>query len=99
MEAQAADLLHLLDAARSLHCALVLAALGQLQQDVRLVVHPGADDKWKAEALFILLVETGHALGFPRGQRVHSGSRLLLARLPGQGASLQVPAGQIGVTP
>lgn len=99
LQAQAADLLHLLDAARHLCRAPVAAALGQLAQNARLVVHAGADDEREAEALLVLGVEPGHEVHVPRAQGVHPGRCLLIGRLLGQGAAPQVPARQVRVAP
>lgn len=59
----------------------------------------GTDDEREAEAPLVVLVEPVHARGFVRAQRVQAGARLLLARLPGQRAELEVPARQVRVAP
>lgn len=99
VDAQTADLLHLLDAARSLYNALVLAALGQLLQDGRLLVHPRANDEREPEALLVFLVQPRHARGFQGAQRVHASLSLLLKRLSGQGAAFEIPSSKIRVAP
>lgn len=93
------DLLHLLDAACPLRRELVQTSLGQLLQDLLLVVHPSTDDKREPEAPLVLLVEPGHARGLRGVERVQSSSRLLVAGLPGQRAAVEVPAREVRVTP
>lgn len=99
LEAQAADLLYLPDAARHFSLSTVTAALGQLAQNARPVVHAGAEDERETEALLVLGVESIHQGEVLRAQGIHPGRLLLLGRLLGQGAIPQVSARQIRKTP
>lgn len=99
LQTQVTYLLHLLDAARPLHLALVETALGQLLQNLLFVVHPSADDKREPEAPLVLLVEVGQARGLRGVERVQSHALLLLAGLCGKRAAPEVSPRQVRVTP
>lgn len=91
------DLLHLLDGARQLGRALVGEPLRQRAQDGRLGGPPRADHKREAEARLVFRVEARHARDLDRVQRVQSGLSLLLLRLPGQAAALEVSPREVRV--
>ena len=99
LQPQAADLLHLLDPASPLLGVRVPQTLSQLLDDARPVVHPRTHHEREAEPRFVLSVEARHTRDLRGAQAVQPGGTLLLARLRGQGATLQVLTREVRVAP